>query len=171
MNKLFLSMLCALAAHATLTADSCKKATLVDVDAPSLVKSPKNCLIHAECAESIANIQKELAQFNLGLKIFEAYNAQPENDVASELPMRHARGTAIDVTLVNLKTGEELPMPTAYDDFSGNCTRSGQKQLTQEVFNAILLEDIMSKHGWVASPEAWWHFDFNGWHDYPEVCN
>lgn len=113
-------------------------------------------LLNKNCAQSLANIEQELAFFNLGLKVFKIYKTT-----------QHSSSFSVDVTLLHLKSNQELTMPTAYNDNNGECSRLGKKQLTEETFNAILLEDIMSKHGWTASPDSWWHFYWNDYNTTP----
>jgi D-alanyl-D-alanine dipeptidase len=81
-------------------------------------------------AESLKKIQTDLKAQGLGIKIFDAYRPykatvkfyevyRDTTYVASPYRgSRHNRGCALDLTLVDLKTGEELKMPTGYDSFS-----------------------------------------------------
>jgi D-alanyl-D-alanine dipeptidase len=95
-------------------------------------------------------IQEVLKSKGLGLKIFDAYRpyavtiafyqkAKDKNFVAHPAKgSRHNRGCAIDLTLVDLKTGKELPMPTPYDSFEEAASPSFAKhalmKFTQERF-------------------------------------
>lgn len=58
----------------------------------------------------------------------------------------HSRGSAVDITIDN------LPMPTAYDDFSARASRANQND------NARYLEAVMVKHGFKPLASEWWHF-------------
>lgn len=79
---------------------------------------------------------------------------------------RHTRGTAIDLTLVDIATGKELPMPTEFDDFTKKAWRD-YEDLPEEIKqNRKLLEDVMREHGFAGLKSEWWHFDYEGW----ELC-
>jgi zinc D-Ala-D-Ala dipeptidase len=79
---------------------------------------------------------------------------------------RHNRGCAVDCSLVDTN-GNEVPMPTGYDDFS---ERAGAWYAggTQEQRTARdLLRSAMEREGFTVNPDEWWHFDYAGWRDYP----
>jgi D-alanyl-D-alanine dipeptidase len=81
---------------------------------------------------------------------------------------RHTRGTAVDLTLIT-QNGEELPMPSGFDDFSEKAHRTYMDCSPEEIKNRELLEEIMEKHGFVGLPTEWWHFDLVGWEAYPPI--
>ena len=70
----------------------------------------------------------------------------------------HCRGNAVDLTLVDLETGEMLPMPTGFDDFSPLADRDYSDCDSVAAENARLLEDVMKKHGFKPYRAEWWHF-------------
>lgn len=76
---------------------------------------------------------------------------------------RHNRGCAIDMTLVDLKTGEELKMPTEYDSFKKEAWPTTPVKDPVIKKNRDLIISIMHKHGFKVNASEWWHFDFNGW--------
>ncbi|MEA2488299.1 MAG: zinc D-Ala-D-Ala dipeptidase, partial [Acidobacteriota bacterium] len=81
-------------------------------------------------AEALRDAQTELAALGLGLKVFDGYRPyrvteamwepirNPDFVADPKKGSRHNRGAAVDVTLIDMRTGEELPMPTPYDDFT-----------------------------------------------------
>ncbi len=69
----------------------------------------------------------------------------------------HSRGNAVDVTLVD-RDGNELIMPTAFDDFSGKADRNYAECTETERENAELLETIMERYGFKGYYGEWWHF-------------
>src|SRR5207253_7510589 len=89
-----------------------------------------DALVRLPAALTLKKINAELNTKGLGLKIFDAYRPYMatknmwkvvHDDRYTANPAKgsgHNRGAAVDVTLVKLSTGEELPMPTAFDDFS-----------------------------------------------------
>src|SRR5687767_3470921 len=80
-------------------------------------------------AEALKQAQAELKVHGLGIKIFDAYRPYKATVKFYEIyhdttyvaspyrGSRHNRGCAIDMTLIDLKTGQELKMPTGYDSF------------------------------------------------------
>lgn len=70
----------------------------------------------------------------------------------------HCRGLAIDLTLFDLRTGAELEMPTAFDDFSALADRDYSDASAQAAANATLLEQTMEKYGFEGYSGEWWHF-------------
>lgn len=129
-------------------------------------------------AEALKKAQEELKQRNLGLKIFDAYRPYratvkfyevygDTTYVASPYRgSRHNRGCAIDLTLINLTTGEELRMPTGYDSFSRAAWPSTPVSDPEVRRNRALLIEVMEKQGFRVNSSEWWHFDFRGWGAY-----
>lgn len=123
-------------------------------------------------------IQAELEKQGLGLKIFDAYRPyavtllfydriKDSTFVASPYTgSRHNRGCAIDLTLVDLKTGKELVMPTDFDDFSPKASPVYSTLPAEAKRNRDLLISIMEKHGFTVYPAEWWHYDHKGWQSY-----
>ncbi|MBA4054878.1 MAG: D-alanyl-D-alanine dipeptidase [Marivirga sp.] len=126
-------------------------------------------------AESLKKIQADLKQKGLGIKIFDAYRPykatvkfyevyRDTTYVASPYRgSRHNRGCALDLTVIDLKTGEELKMPTGYDSFKKEAwpTTPVNDPLIRK--NRALLIEAMQKHGFKVNSSEWWHFDFIGW--------
>jgi len=129
-------------------------------------------------AEALRNIQLELNEQNLGLKIFDAYRPYAATVkfyevygdttyVASPYKgSRHNRGCAVDLTLINLLSGEELLMPTAYDSFEEMAHADYPVNDEEALHNRELLKSIMHKHGFKVYASEWWHFDFIGWENF-----
>jgi zinc D-Ala-D-Ala dipeptidase len=130
-----------------------------------------------EPALKLLEVQKELKTLELGLKVFDGYRplsvqkkfweiVPDERYVANpEKGSRHNRGAAVDLTLVD-KNGNEIPMPTAYDDFTEKASRNYMDFPGQIIINRKFLEDIMAKYGFTGLPTEWWHFDYSGWEKY-----
>lgn len=70
----------------------------------------------------------------------------------------HCRGSAIDLTLVELETGIPLEMPTDFDDFSKLADRDYSDCSDTAAENAGLLENVMAKWGFKPYSAEWWHF-------------
>jgi zinc D-Ala-D-Ala dipeptidase len=126
-------------------------------------------------AEAVKKAQAELAKQGLGIKIFDAYRPysatvkfyevyKDTTYVASPYKgSRHNRGCAIDMTIINLKTGKELPMPTEYDSFKKEAWPSTPVKDPVIRKNRQLIIDVMQKYGFKVNGSEWWHFDFIGW--------
>ena len=129
-------------------------------------------------AEVLKQIQEELDTLDLGLKIYDAYRPyratvqfyetyEDTTYVASPYRgSRHNRGCAVDLTLVDRKTGKELPMPTAFDDFTERAHADYPLEEGEVKSNRDLLISIMEKHGFKVYRYEWWHFDFKGWEEF-----
>ncbi len=128
--------------------------------------------------KALQAIQKELNNRGLGLKIFDAYRPYSVTvrffDIASDKSFvaspktgsRHNRGCAVDLTLVSLKTGHELKMPTPYDSFAPEASHDFNQLPKKVKANRELLKQIMLKHGFKLLPNEWWHYDFAAWKHY-----
>jgi D-alanyl-D-alanine dipeptidase len=128
---------------------------------------------------ALKDVEAELKTRGLGIKIYDAYRpyaitvkfyevARDTNFVADPRKgSKHNRGCAIDMTLIDLKAGRELEMPTGFDSFSKKAASKYMELPAQQITNRALLRDAMQAHGFVEIPSEWWHFDFNGWSKYP----
>lgn len=81
-----------------------------------------------------------------------AYVADPTKGFSS-----HSRGNTVDITLVDAQ-GDELEMPTAFDDFSARADRNYSDCAETAAAHAQILEIIMEKHGFAGYSQEWWHF-------------
>jgi D-alanyl-D-alanine dipeptidase len=129
-------------------------------------------------AEALKNAQEELAAEGLGVKVYDAYRPykatvkfyevyKDTTYVASPYRgSRHNRGCALDITLVNLKTGEELKMPTPFDSFKKAAWPSTPVKDPVIAANRARLIAVMKKHGFRVNSSEWWHYDFIGWKNY-----
>lgn len=137
--------------------------------------------LHKNAAAALQKVQEELVLQGLGLKIFDGYRPLsvqgkmwqivPDERYVSDPRKskgKHTRGTAVDVALVD-SMGNELRMPTTYDDFTEKAHRNSKDWTGEERANSLKLEEVMKKHGFVPFPYEWWHFDLEGWEKYPPL--
>ncbi len=129
-------------------------------------------------ADALQQAQAEFKKHGLGIKVFDAYRPyaatvkfyevyHDTTYVASPYRgSRHNRGCAIDMTIVDLKTGEDLPMPTEFDSFRKEAWPSTPVSDPVIKKNRDLIISIMQKHGFKVNSSEWWHFDFIGWQKY-----
>ena len=113
----------------------------------------------------------ELAEQGIGLKIWDGFRPvaaqaklweiRPDPAFVSH-PVTgrraHCRGSAVDVTMVDLETGAELPVPTGFDNFTAFADRDYSDCSDEAAQNAALLEQTMEKYGFQPYFAEWWHF-------------
>lgn len=139
-------------------------------------------------AEALAAASEELAAFGLGLKVFDGYRPQravnhfvrwaadlsDQSTKARHYPnvnkahlfrdgyiaerSGHSRGSTVDLTLVDLKDGKELPMGTPFDFFGPESWPSYLDLPAEQRAFRALLQQVMVKHGFRPLKEEWWHF-------------
>jgi zinc D-Ala-D-Ala dipeptidase len=132
-------------------------------------------LLRREAATALARVQRRLAADGLGLKVFDGYRP-----VRATLAMvdwaertgqkhllddgyiarrsRHNQGVAIDLTIIDLATGAELPMGTPFDTFSEaahTANATGEVKRNREMFVRV-----MQSEGFTNYDQEWWHFFF-----------
>jgi D-alanyl-D-alanine dipeptidase len=127
-------------------------------------------------AEALKQAQEEFNKMGLGIKIYDSYRPYSATVKFYELMKgdttyvaspyhgsRHNRGCAVDMTIVNLKTGKELDMPTPYDAMQKESWPSTPLSDPRISKNRNILISTMEKNGFNVYVTEWWHFDFTGW--------
>jgi zinc D-Ala-D-Ala dipeptidase len=129
-------------------------------------------------AIALKKAQEEFKKQGLGIKIYDAYRPykatikfyesyRDTTYVASPYRgSRHNRGCAIDMTIVDLKTGKELSMPTEYDSFKKEAWPTTPVKDPIIKKNRDLIISVMERNGFKVNASEWWHFDFIGWQKY-----
>jgi D-alanyl-D-alanine dipeptidase len=70
----------------------------------------------------------------------------------------HSRGSTIDLTLLDMKTGKEIDMGSPFDLFSEK-SHPDYKEITEEQYgNRMLLQSVMVRNGFQPIDCEWWHF-------------
>lgn len=156
-----------------------KYATVYNFSGTAVYKTAK-AFARKPVVFALKNVQTTLAKQGLGLKIYDAYRpysvtvkfwditpANKKDFVANPAKgSRHNRGCAVDVTLIDLKTGKELAMPTPYDSFLIMAYADFTNLPDKVLKNRKILQDAMTKNGFNIFKQEWWHFDFDGWQGY-----
>ncbi|GHS95194.1 D-alanyl-D-alanine dipeptidase [Synergistales bacterium] len=85
----------------------------------------------------------------------------------------HTRGSAVDLTVVDIKTRQELDMGTIFD-FMGPRSHLDAKDLTElQKANRAILSEAMQSCGFETYAYEWWHFSLknephpNEYFDFP----
>ena len=80
----------------------------------------------------------------------------------------HSRGSAVDLTLLDMKTGKEVDMGSPFDLFSG-LSHPDCRDVTEEQFeNRMLLQRVMVRSGFRPIDCEWWHFSLEN-EPYPDT--
>ena len=155
-------------------------------------------IMTVKAANALKEVSDELAEKGYRLKIYDAYRPQravnhfirwAENvedvrmkpyfypDVPkSELFEReyimarsgHSRGSTVDLTLLDVKTGKELDMGGVFDWF-GELSHPDYENITpQQKANRLILREAMLKHGFAPLYSEWWHFTLKN-EPYPDT--
>ena len=70
----------------------------------------------------------------------------------------HSRGSTVDLTLLDMKTGKEVDMGSPFDLFSEK-SHPDYTDITDEQYdNRMLLQHVMVRNGFVPIDCEWWHF-------------
>ena len=145
-------------------------------------------ILSSDAVAALKKVQKELLKSNLSVKIFDAYRPQQAvnhfvrwakvfNDTIKKKEFYpkvkkqdlfkegyissksgHSRGSTIDMTLVDVITGKELDMGSPWDFFGPESWVANLNLNVQQRANRMLLQNIMSKHGFKYYTKEWWHF-------------
>jgi zinc D-Ala-D-Ala dipeptidase len=156
------------------------------------------CLLSEPAAAALAGVQRTLAASGRGLKVYDCYRparavadfavwARDLDDQATKpeyypnvdkdqlfalgyIAERsgHSRGSTVDVTLIDLPTGAELDMGTAYDLFDPRSWPSDTSVSVEARSNRSALQAAMIAHGFRPLREEWWHFTLEN-EPYPDT--
>ena len=70
----------------------------------------------------------------------------------------HSRGSAVDLTLLDMRTGREMDMGSPFDLFS-ELSHPDSRLVTDEQYaNRQFLQEVMVKNGFLPIDCEWWHF-------------
>ena len=133
-------------------------------------------LLRPEVAAALGRVQARLRGSGLGLRVFDAYRPVRasramvdwaertgrkdllESGYIAERS-RHNLGVAVDLALVDLETGAEVPMGTTFDSFASGDT--DQANVTGEALqHRRILRQAMESEGFSPYGRAWWHFNY-----------
>ncbi len=160
-----------------------------DVPVPKMYTA-NECLLLLKAVEMLKVAQDSLRKIRvhngisypqgIGIKIWDGYRPRAvqyllfaiyPNPVYIADPTsgsKHNRGGAVDLTLVDLATGQELEMPTLFDDFSDKAAQTYNYLPANVIANRQLLRSVMSNvAGFIIYDSEWWHYEIPGASGYP----
>lgn len=131
-------------------------------------------------AEAVVRVHRALAEHGYGLLLHDGYrpwyvtkmffDATPESQkifVADPANgSRHNRGSAIDLNLYDLVTGEPVDMVGTYDEFSPRSFPDYPGGTSRQRWLRELLRRAMEAEGFTVYEAEWWHFDHEDWREY-----
>ena len=132
----------------------------------------KTTFLRLPAARALAQVQQELNQKGVGLKIYDAYRPYSVTEKFWELVMDekyvadpkkgsgHNRGLSVDLTIIYLPTGKEIQMPTYFDNFSDTAHHSFMNLPFDALQNRKMLKDVMEKYGFKLFDTEWWHYSW-----------
>ena len=147
-----------------------------------------NAIISIQAAKALSQVQTDLLTRNLSLKIFDAYRPQmavnyfinwsedlsdtinkslyyPKIEKSQLFPLGfiaeksgHSRGSTVDLTIIDIKTNNELDMGTPYDFFGAESATNFINITDKQKSNRLLLLETMTRNGFENYFKEWWHY-------------
>ena len=131
-------------------------------------------------AEALVRAHHALKSLGYGLLIHDAYrpwyvtkifwDATPQAKkwlVANPAEgSKHNRGSAVDLTLYDLKSGKPVEMVSTYDESTERAYAEYPGGTSRQRWYRELLRQAMEAQGFVVNPQEWWHFDHEDWRSY-----
>jgi zinc D-Ala-D-Ala dipeptidase len=147
------------------------------------VYTQARAFLERPAAEALVLVNQKLKDQGYGLIIHDGYRpwyvtkifweATPDDKkkfVADPAEgSKHNRGCAVDLSLYDLKTGEEVQMPSGYDEMTNRAYADYPGGTADERAHRALLRAAMEKQGFKVLPDEWWHFDYKDWKLYPII--
>jgi zinc D-Ala-D-Ala dipeptidase len=144
------------------------------------VYAEARAFLQGPAAEALVRVQKKLKPRGYGLVIFDGYRpwsvtklfwdetpAEHHGFVADPSKgSRHNRGCAVDLSLVDLRSGREVSMPSPYDDFTAKASPEYRGGTRAQRARRDLLRRMMESEGFSVDRGEWWHFDYRDWRHY-----
>ena len=131
-------------------------------------------------AEALVKVNASLKPLGYGLVVFDGYRPWSVTklfwDITSEenkkfvadpaKGSKHNRGCAVDLSLYDLSTGNEIEMTGKYDEMSERSYPDYTGGTEQQRKMRDLLRAKMEAEGFTVYQYEWWHFDYKDWQQY-----
>ena len=145
------------------------------------VYTQARAFLQRPAAEAVLRVDRELHALGYGLIIHDGYrpwyvtkifwdatpNFQKQFVADPKSGSRHNRGCAVDLSLFDLTTGEEVAMPSGYDEMNNHAYANYPGGTADQRHRRAILRAAMVKQGFQINPTEWWHFDYKDWRRYP----
>ena len=145
------------------------------------VYTEARAFLQRPAAEALVRINQALRKKGYGLLIFDGYRpwsvtkifwdatpADKKQFVADPSQgSRHNRGCAVDLSMFDLKTGQAVTMPGAYDEMTERSYITYQGGTAESRRRRDLLRAAMEAEGFAVYESEWWHYDYKDWKQYP----
>ena len=131
-------------------------------------------LVH-DSLKNITNYDGVTYPQGLGIKIFDGYRPRAVQYLMFEIfpnPVYvadpssgsiHNRGGAVDLSIIDMATGQEIPMPTEFDWFGPEASHSYTNLPANVIANRTLLYNMMQNvGGFLPYDSEWWHYSISG---------
>jgi D-alanyl-D-alanine dipeptidase/pimeloyl-ACP methyl ester carboxylesterase len=146
----------------------------------SVFYAEPRAFLQKPAAEALVRAHRKLAQLGYGLLIHDGYrpwyvtktfwDATPADKkwlVANPgQGSRHNRGSAVDLTLYDLRTGLVIEMPSTYDESTPRAYAFYPGGTDLQRWHRALLRRVMEQEGFSVNQQEWWHFDHQDWRNY-----
>lgn len=159
--------------------------------------SDQAAILRSAAADALSDVQGCLETQGLGLLVYDAYRPAkaslfflewaksddermkesfypdlkksaiyPSGYIAKQ--SAHSRGDTVDLTLVDLITGEALDMGGPFDLFDGRSSHGSALITAGQAYNRDLLKNVMRQFGFAPYAKEWWHYTYDR-KKYPNV--
>jgi len=132
-------------------------------------------------AEALMRANQSLRKQGYGLVIFDGYrpwaitkafwDATPlDRKIFVADPAkgsRHNRGSAVDLSLFDLSTGQLVKMPGEYDEMTERSHINYECATPEAKRFREMLRAAMEAEGFAVYEPEWWHYDYKDWKEYP----
>jgi len=145
-------------------------------------------LLTRRATTALGRVQKQLMEKGYGLKVYDGYRPkravehfirwinEDEDGKTNELyypgmtrqevfqggfivkESSHTRGSTVDLTVINLETGEEVDMGGFFDFFSEISYSDYDHLSIEQSKNRVQLRYLMRSEGFEPMQQEWWHF-------------
>jgi D-alanyl-D-alanine dipeptidase len=145
------------------------------------VYTEARAFLQRPAAEALVRVQRALKTTGFELLVFDAYRPWQVTKLFWDItpPSRrefvadpakgskHNRGCAVDLSLFDTSTDNEVMMPSDYDEMSPRAYPTYDGGTAQARARRDLLRAAMEREGFSVEPNEWWHFNYKDWPQYP----
>lgn len=143
-----------------------------------------NLYLAKEAVEALERVQSKLEAYGYGLVLYDAYRpwhisklanlALPKNqknmlEDPEKQGSSHNTGLAVDVSLIELASGNELEMPSAFDEPSPRQYSSYAGGTERQRYRREVLRSVMQEEGFKGIEMEWWHFEYGKLGEYAHM--